>query len=282
MAKPLETMTMIDNNKPRPSVLSSSEAPSQGSGKEENRAEGTKNLWVRTGCHWNMRICTYNARSLSSDDRMLEFGDELAKINFDVVGISEVQRKGEGCISLANSGHNLYHIGGNTCHRGVGFVVHKNITGYGTSFKGVSDRLAQLTIEINGKYHMNIIQAYLPTISHTDEEVDIVYEDMDNLITNTKAQFNIIMGDFNAKVGLDEPSKSCTGAFGLGICNSRGDSLIYFAEQHQLEIMNTFFKKSPTMRWTWISPNGTIKNAIDLHPHRQASYCHRRNCYKLV
>ena len=45
--------------------------------------------------------------------------------------------------------------------------------------------------------------------------------------------------------------------------NSRGDSLINFAERHQLTIMNTFVNKSPTRRWTWISPNGTIKNEID-------------------
>ena len=167
MANPLETMTMIDNNKPRPSVSSSTEAPSQGSGKEENRAEGTKNLWVQTDCHWNTIVCTYSSRSLSSDDGMLEFEDELAKINFDVIGISEVRRKGEGCLSLANSGHNLYYICGNTCYSGVGFLVHKNIAGNVTSFKGVSNRLVQLTVKIKGKYHMNIIQAYLPTISHT-------------------------------------------------------------------------------------------------------------------
>ena len=132
---------------------------------------------------------------------------------------------------ICNSGHNLYYIGGNTCHRGVGFVVHKKIAGNVTSFEGVSDRLAQLTLKINGKYYLNIIQAYLPTTSHTDEQVDIVYEDMDNHITNSKAHFTIIMGDFNAKVGSDEPSKSCTGAFGLGTGNIR-DSLINFAERY--------------------------------------------------
>lgn len=88
-----------------------------------------------------MRICIYNVRLLFLDDRMLEFGDELVKINFDVVGISEVWRKGEGCIFLVNSGYNLYYIGGNMCYRGVGFVVYKNIIGYGISFKGVFDRL---------------------------------------------------------------------------------------------------------------------------------------------
>ena len=67
----------------------------------------------------------------------------------------------------------------------------------------------------------------------------------------------IIVGDFNAKVGSGEPSKSCTAAFGLGTGNSRGDSVINFAERQQLKVMNTFFKKSPGRRWIWISPNWT-------------------------
>ena len=79
-------------------------------------------------------------------------------------------------------------------------MVHKKIAGNVTSVEGASYMLAQLTLKINGKYHLNIIQAYLPSTSHTDEWVDIVYEDMDILITNSKAHFNIIMGYFNAKV----------------------------------------------------------------------------------
>ena len=127
----------------------------------------------------------------------------------------------------------------------------------------MSDRLAQLTIRINGKYHLNIIQAYLPTSSHEDQEVESVYEDIDNLITNSKAHYNVIMGDFNANVGLGDPAKSCIGPFGLGSRNTRGDSLINFVESHQLKIMNTFFKKRLHRRWTWISPNGVTKNEID-------------------
>ena len=218
-------------------------------------AYSAKNLWARTSCHWNLKICTYNARSLSSDDRILELEDELERINFDIFEISEARIKGEGCITLNNSGHNLYYKGGNTCHRGVSFMVNKKIAGNVTSFKAVSDRVAQLSIKISGRYHLNIIQTYFPTTSHTDEDVDIVYEDVGNLISNSKAHSNIIMGDFNAKVGLGEPTKSCTGKFGLGTRNSRGNSLINFAERHQLKIMNTFFRKSPNRRWTWISPN---------------------------
>ena len=39
--------------------------------------------------------------------------------------------------------------------------------------------------------------------------------------------------------------------------------LVEFAERHKFKIMNTFFKKRLNRRWTWISPNGKIKNEID-------------------
>ena len=71
------------------------------------------------------------------------------------------------------------------------------------------------------------------------------------------------MGDFHAKVGLGDPSKSCIGPYGLGSRNTRGDSLINFAESHQLKITNTFFKKRLHRRWTWIPPNDVTKNEID-------------------
>ena len=126
----------------------------------------------------------------------------------------------------------------------------------------MSDRLAQLTIKINGKYHLNIIQAYLPTSSHDDQEVENVYEEIDNLVTNSKAHYTVIMGDFNAKVGLGDPAKYCIGHYGLGARNPRGDSLINFAESHLLKIRNTFFKKRLHRRWTWISPTGVTRNKL--------------------
>ena len=123
-------------------------------------------------------------------------------------------------------------------------------------------RLAQRTIRINGKYHLNIIQAYLPTSSHEDQKVESVYEDIDNLITNSKTTHIVIMGEFNAKFGLGDPAKSCIGPYGLGSRNTRGDSLVNFSESHKLNIMNTFFKKRLHRRWTWISPN---ENSRSVH-----------------
>ena len=71
------------------------------------------------------------------------------------------------------------------------------------------------------------------------------------------------MGDFNAKVGPGEIKETCTGSYGIGTRNRRGDMLVEFAEWHKFKIMNNFFKKRLNRWWTWISPNGATKNEID-------------------
>ncbi|XP_037800388.1 uncharacterized protein LOC119595304 [Penaeus monodon] len=101
------------------------------------------------------------------------------------------------------------------------------------------------------QYHA-AYRAYLPTTSHADEDTEKLHEHIDNLISNSEAQFKIVMGDFNAKVRLSATKMYFS-----------GDSLINFAERHQLKIWNTFFKKRPSRRWAWISPNSTTKNEID-------------------
>ena len=76
-----------------------------------------------------------------------------------------------------------------------------------------------------------------------------------------KAHFNIIMGDFNAKIGNGD--EECVGNFGYGIRNDREDDLINFAIANKLKIMNTFFKKKSNKRWIWHSPNFENFNEID-------------------
>ena len=72
------------------------------------------------------------------------------------------------------------------------------------------------------------------------------------------------MGDFNAKVGLkEEDNDTCIGDYGFGskitgkIC--LGTKLNY-AEVNNLKIINSFYKKSLSRRWTWRHPNGVNKN----------------------
>ena len=70
-----------------------------------------------------------------------------------------------------------------------------------------------------------------------------------------KTHYNVIMGDFNAKVGV--------GSLGYGVRNDRGDDLINFATAHGFKIMNTYYKKKKNRRWTWRSPHFETFNEID-------------------
>ena len=76
------------------------------------------------------------------------------------------------------------------------------------SFKDVSDKVAQLTIKIKGRYQVNIIKAHLPTSNHSDEEVEAVYEDIDNIYTSNKAHYKIMVG-FDAKIRFGEVGQIC-------------------------------------------------------------------------
>ena len=71
------------------------------------------------------------------------------------------------------------------------------------------------------------------------------------------------MGDFNAKIGIEESNEQCTGNYGSGLRNTRGKMLINFAQCNSLKIINTLYKKQTKRRWTWVSPNGETKNEID-------------------
>ena len=63
------------------------------------------------------------------------------------------------------------------------------------------------------------------------------------------------MGDFNAKIAGKTRSETKIGKFCLGKRNDAGERLATYAETRNLSIANSFYKRKPSARWTWISPN---------------------------
>ena len=72
-----------------------------------------------------------------------------------------------------------------------------------------------------------------------------------------------IIGDWNAKVGIQETS-GVTGKFGLGIRNEAGQRLIEFCpKKNALVIANTLFQQHKRRLYTWTSPDAQHQNQID-------------------
>ena len=114
---------------------------------------------------------------------------------------------------------------------------------------------------------MCVIQVYAPTGEYEDEVVEQIYDEINMAIEGSKAEYTIVMGDFNAKIKECQlREESFMGRFGVGERNKRGDTLLEFAAQQRLSIANTSFKKTKqnkTRYWTRESPDGNTKNQID-------------------
>ena len=101
------------------------------------------------------------------------------------------------------------------------------------------------------------LQPNLTTVKYIFyDELEVAYRQCKN------NEVNVIMDDFNAKVG-NETSGKTIGPFVLGKRNERGDRLIPWCEEKGLAVMNTWFDVHPRHRYTWVSPGDRARNQID-------------------
>ncbi len=91
------------------------------------------------------------------------------------------------------------------------------------------------------------------------------YEDVEEAMKKLNTHFSIVMGDFNAKIGMKNVGESAVGYLGIGTRNGRGDQVVEFADRNRLRITSTFFHKKICKKWTWKSPNGETKNDFDFN-----------------
>jgi hypothetical protein len=111
---------------------------------------------------------------------------------------------------------------------------------------------------------IKIIQVYAPMTAYDDEDIELFYEDISNAMEEHKNRLILVIRDFNAKLGRKlNKEETKIGDFGYGQRNDRGATLMNYLEEKHLYAMNSFYKKKPQRKWTWISPNGSTKNEID-------------------
>ena len=182
---------------------------------------------------------------------------ELASVNVDILGISELKWTG---IGEFNSGdHYIYHTGQESLRRnGVAIMVNKRVGNVllGCSLK--NDRM--ISVSLQGKpFSITVTQVYAPTSNTEETEVERFYEDLQDLLELTpKKDVLFIIVDWNAKVGSQETS-GVTGKFGFGMWNEAGQRLIEFCQEYALVIANTLFQQHKRHPYTGISPDTKIR-----------------------
>lgn len=89
---------------------------------------------------------------------------------------------------------------------------------------------------------VTIIQNYAPT-SEVSEEVKVdFYSKLHDAVIKERGTYIIVMGDFNAIVDAVTVGENFVGEYSIGERNKRG-RLVEFAEENNLKITSTLFKK---------------------------------------
>ena len=121
-----------------------------------------------------------------------------------------------------------------------------------------------ISVHFQGKpFNITVIQVYTLTNNAEEAEVELFYEDLQDLLELTpKKDVLFIIGDWNAKVGSQE-IPGVTGKFGLGVQNEARQRLIEFCQENALVIANTLFQQHKRRLYTWTSPDGQYQNQTD-------------------
>ena len=132
-----------------------------------------------------------------------ELTHELDRYRWSVLGLSEVHKRGWNEIKT-REGHTFYIVGNNKKHvNGVCFVIHSEITRMVMCFNPINERLATIRLQAT-PFNISIIQVYAPTTDHTDEEIELFYNELQDSISKmSKKDILVIQGDWNAKISKD-------------------------------------------------------------------------------
>ena len=173
---------------------------------------------------------------------------EMARVNIDILGISELKCTGMG--EFNSDDLYLYYCGQESLRRnGIAIMVKKKVRNAVLRSNLKNDRM--ISVRFQGKpFNITVIQAYAPTSNVEEAEVEWFYEDLQDLLELTLQKDVLFMiGDWNAKVGSQE-TPGVTGKFGLGVRNEAGQRLIEFCQENALVIANTLFQQCKRRLYT--------------------------------
>ena len=127
------------------------------------------------------------------------------------MALSETRFAGETQLKEVGGGYTFYCIGkpeNAPRTSGVGFAFRTKLARQLDSLpRGINDRLMTLRLRLTKDCFATIISAYAPTMTNPEDIKEAVNEDLNRVLSevNNKDKL-IILGDFNARVGVDYSS----------------------------------------------------------------------------
>ena len=218
---------------------------------------------------WNVRTMLDSCNSNRPERRSALIAHDLARLNIDIVALSEIRFSEEGCLREHGAGYTLYWSGKSQEERRlscVGFMVRDSIATKLTNLPiGHSDCIISMRLPLSVQQHATFFSVYAPTVQADPAERELFYSDLSSLLRNVPANDKIVIfGDFYARVGKDsETWKGVLGKHGVGNCNDNGRILLELCAEQQLCITNTVFQQKDSFKTTWMQRRSTHGHMTD-------------------
>ena len=160
----------------------------------------------------------------------------MERNGLNILGLGEVRWKEQG--DYWSGTHRVIFLGGEKGGEiGVAIILDATTGRRVKKVAQCNERMILVKIEAE-PVDIVLIQVYMPTSASEEEEVDKVYEQIEELMVNESSKNNlIIMGDWNAVIGEGKDGR-VVGAYGLGTRNERGEKLFEFCETNKLQVTN--------------------------------------------
>ena len=115
-------------------------------------------------------IGTWNVRSLDQGKLVEVVKQEMARVNIDILGISEL--KWNGMSEFNSDDHYIYYYGQEILRRnGVALTVNKRVQNVVLGCNLKNDRMISVHFQGNS-FNITVIQVYAPTTNAEEAEVE--------------------------------------------------------------------------------------------------------------
>jgi len=207
-------------------------------------------------------IGTWNVRTMRVKGKLENVKREMRRLRINIMGLSEVRWEGAG--DFESDGVRVIYSGSKGGQKGVAVLLDGEVGKRVIKVVQHSDRLRLILVRIKAEpVDIVILQVYMPTTDAEEDEIESMYEQMEDLVKKEKATDQVvIIGDWNAVVGKGRDNLE-VGEFGLGKRNERGQTLVDFCKRTKMMVTNTWFEHENRRRYTWKKPGDTGRYQID-------------------
>ena len=236
-----------------------------GESRESSEATGSSTLLSSR----NITIGSWNVRTLNQTGKTAQVAAEMRNYNLALLGVSETRWTQTGQRRLLSGEMLLFsgHEEDNAPHtEGVAFMLSRSAQSALIGWEAHGPRIITASFRTKKKkIKMNVIQCYAPTNDSDEENKDQFYNRLQTIIDKCPVKdVNILMGDFNAKIGKDNTGyEEVMGKHGLGEINENGERFADTCALNKIVIGGSIFPHKRIHKATWVSPDHVTENQID-------------------